>query len=66
MPLFFTSYWYNFKSDYILPFVSLYMVLSLSKPLSFQYSLYSLDTFDAGRFNVMATSTGVLPSENSL
>ena len=57
---------YSFKTIHILPFVSLNMVLSTSKPLSFQYSLYNLITFDAGRFNVMATSTVVLPSENSL
>jgi hypothetical protein len=42
------------------------MELSLSSPLSFQYSLYILVTSGSLRFSAMATPTVVLSSENSL
>jgi hypothetical protein len=64
--LFFINTLYNFKNSHSLRFVSLYIVLSLSNPFRSQYSLYSLDTFDAGRFSMVATCTVVLHSENNL
>ena len=53
--------------DFILVSIALAVLFaSIAIPIwFFQYSMYNLDTFDAGRFSMMATSIDVLPSENS-
>ena len=66
IPFFFTSCWYSLQSGHVLPFVSLCIKLSMSRPVSLQYSLCNLLTSGSLSFSMVATSTVGLFLENSL